>query len=135
MFNTLEKLALFLAILGVGIAGYLTYSSVIGGQVVCGLSSCGVVNSSEYSKFLGIPVSILGLAFYLSLIVLLFLKQKKLFFLATLVGVIFSAYLTYLEAFVIHAWCQWCILSAWISASLFIIAFRLKEPGQNSANK
>lgn len=127
MHTTLEKLALFLAILGAGIAGYLTYTSIAGAQIVCGLSSCGIVNSSEYSKFMGIPVSMLGLAFYLSLIVLLFLKQKKLFFIATLVGVIFSSYLTYLEAFVIHAWCQWCIMSAWISVSLFVIALRLKK--------
>jgi uncharacterized membrane protein len=127
MFQNLEKLAVLLAFLGILISGYLLYARILGSAIVCGLSSCGIVNGSSYALFLGLPVSLLGLGFYLALIFLLLTKKFKLFFLATLAGVLFSAYLTYLEAFVIHAWCQWCILSAWISVSLFIISIRLKK--------
>jgi uncharacterized membrane protein len=37
-----------------------------------------------------------------------------------IIGVLFSAYLTYLEAFVIHAWCQWCVSSAIIMVLAFL---------------
>ncbi len=126
-FQTLEKLALFLAFLGTLISGYLLYIRISGSQIVCGLSTCGIVNGSGYAFFLGLPVSVWGLGFYLSLVFLLLTKKFRLFFAATLVGVLFSGYLTYLEAFVIHAWCQWCLLSAWISVSLFIISIRLRK--------
>jgi len=46
-------------------------------------------------------------------------------------GIVFSAYLTYLEAFVIHAWCQWCVISAIIMAVSFLLILpelrRLRE--------
>lgn len=127
MFQTLEKLGLFLAVLGAGIAGYLVYTHFAGTQIVCGISSCGVVNSSKYSYFLGFPVSMWGLGYYIVVMFLIALKQRRLLVLTTLGGVIFSAYLTYLEAFVINAWCQWCIMSAWIAVSLFIISIRLRS--------
>lgn len=127
MYRSLEKLALLLAFLGILISGYLLYVRISDTEAVCGLSTCNIVNGSSYAFFLGVPVSVWGLIFYLSLIILLLAKKSKLFFMATLAGVLFSAYLTYLEAFVIHAWCQWCILSAWISVCLFIISIRLKK--------
>jgi uncharacterized membrane protein len=48
-------------------------------------------------------------------------------------GLAFSAYLTYLEAFVIHAWCQWCVVSAALAVLVFILAlpeFRRLRSGQ-----
>ena len=44
------------------------------------------------------------------------------FFLVTLIGVVFSAYLTYLEIFVIHAICPWCVASAVVMTILFVLA-------------
>ncbi len=127
--STLSKLSLFLALLGVGISGYLAYARITEAEIVCGLSTCGIVNGSEYAYFLNVPVSFWGLAFYLTCAALILFKQPKVFLIVTTIGLIFSAYLTFLEAFVIHAWCQWCLLSAWISLSLFIIA--IKSNNQN----
>jgi uncharacterized membrane protein len=123
----LSLLGLVLAFLGALISGYLVFANVSGDEIICGISRCGIVNNSEYSHFLGIPVSLWGFGFYIVSIALLLLRKTTYFFYITLVGIIFSAYLTFLEAFVIHAWCQWCLLSAWLSLSLFIIAIRLKK--------
>ena len=135
MTSTLSKLALFLAFLGASICLYLIYISLSGAEIVCGLSTCGIVNGSEYAYFLGIPVSFFGLAFYLTCGALILLKQTRLFLIVTTIGLIFSAYLTFLEAFVIRAWCQWCVLSAWISLSLFIIAIKSKKENVSVGTK
>jgi len=100
-------------------------SKLFGSEILCGVSSCGIVNNSNYSEILGIPVSAFGLLFYTGMAVLVVLKYRRLFFLGSIVGVLFSAYLTYLEAFVLHAWCQWCIMSAWIAFSLFVVGARV----------
>lgn len=126
MLNNIERFGLLLGVVGVFVCGYLTYTRIFGGDLVCGLTSCGVVNTSKYAIFLGIPVSFWGLGFYLLVISLILLKKRALLFVLTTLGLLFSIYLTYLEAFVIKAWCQWCILSAWLSVSLFAIALRLR---------
>ena len=118
----IEKLAFWLSILGALISAYLLQSKILGSDLLCGVSSCGVVNNSQYSQIFGIPISAFGLAFYIGMAFLLVFGYKRLFFIGSIVGVLFSAYLTYIEAFVIHAWCQWCIMSAWISFSLFACA-------------
>lgn len=125
MVKLLYRLALILCILGVFVSTYLLQSKLFNSELLCGVSSCGVVNNSAYSEFLGIPVSAYGLLFYTGMSVLVVLKYNRLFFIGGLIGVLFSAYLTYLEAFVLYAWCQWCIMSAWISLSLFIIGVRI----------
>lgn len=118
----IEKLAFWLSILGALISVYLLQSKILGSGILCGVSSCGVVNNSQYSQLFGIPVSAFGLAFYIGMACVLTFGYKRLFLIGSIAGVLFSAYLTYIEAFVIHAWCQWCIMSAWISFSLFACA-------------
>jgi len=120
----IEKLAFWLCILGALISAYLLQSKILGSELLCGVSSCGVVNNSQYSQMFGIPISALGFLFYMGMAVLITLGYKRLFFLGSIVGLLFSAYLTYIEAFVIYAWCQWCIMSAWISFSLFFCGMR-----------
>lgn len=131
--NNIDKLALILCVLGVCISTYLFQSKLFGSELLCGVSSCGIVNNSSYSEFLGFPVSALGLLFYVGMSAVTVLSYKRLFFVGSLIGFIFSAYLTYLEAFVIHAWCQWCIMSAWISVSLFIFGIRMVIPKKVSS--
>ena len=120
----LKNLAVVLALIGLAVSIYLGGIKLSGGTYVCGVSSCSVVNSSRYSEFLTIPVAIWGAGYYLIIIGLVLLARVRLLVFATFAGLVFSAYLTYLEAFVIHAWCQWCILSAWIAICLFVIALR-----------
>lgn len=129
----LGRLQLILIVLGIGIAGYLTYVKLFGLEPVCGgLGDCEAVQSSIYSELLGVPVAIWGLLSYLALLAIYLVKRsnwrgwgalaRQGFFLVTLIGVMFSAYLTYLEIFVIHAICPWCVASAVVMTILFILA-------------
>lgn len=131
--RNIEKLGIAITLIGIAISTYLLYIRIFGLELECGVTSCGIVNNSEYAIFLGVPVSAWGLLFYLGMGALLFMKQQKLFFLGAITGVLFSAYLTYLEAFVIKAWCQWCILSAWLAIALLVIAIRNVKMKDESA--
>ena len=108
--------AIVVALIGLGIAAYLTYVHHAKLKPLC-LSSgaCETVQSSRYAKLAGIPVPVLGLVGYISILVSLALRGD-LGRLAScgfaLVGFLFSAYLTYRELFTINAICQWCVGSA-----------------------
>lgn len=132
--NWLVLLGILLSIIGIAIAGYLTYVKVADTEIICvetGSLDCNAVQASAYSSLLGIPVAVLGLGAYISFL-LLFLLGDRIGFLAeygsiilfglTLFGVIYSAYLTYIEAFVLEKWCQYCIVSAVLMVGLFIIS-------------
>jgi vitamin-K-epoxide reductase (warfarin-sensitive) len=78
--------------------------------------NCDLVNRSEYSMFHGIPVALLGILGYLLILALATVYREKAetpFILAgtTLAGLGFALYLTYIEAFVLHAWCILCLSS------------------------
>lgn len=105
------------AIAGLAIAGYLTAVHYGGGDPAClaGGESCSKVQDSEYAELAGVPVPLIGLFGYLTLLAAAALpgdlgRFGALF--AALVGFGFSAYLTYLEIFEIEAICQWCVASA-----------------------
>lgn len=106
-----------IAVTGIGVSLYLSFVKLTGKGLRCGFGQCEVVQASPYSYFLGIPVAFLGIVFYLALFVLAFYASKsvlagKLLKVWVIVGVLFSGYLTYLELFVIHAICAWCVASA-----------------------
>jgi uncharacterized membrane protein len=108
--------ALVLALLGTGIAAYLTYVHYSGASPICEIShGCEKVQTSEWSKLAGVPVALLGLIGYVGILGALFVRGE----LGTLgaaalswVGFGFSAYLTYREIFTIEAICIWCVASA-----------------------
>jgi uncharacterized membrane protein len=114
-----------LCVIGIGIAGYLTYVHYAGLKVLC-LSSggCETVQSSRYAKLDGVPVSVLGLAGYVTILLSLALRGdtgRAVGFGIALVGFLFSTYLTYRELFTIKAICQWCVGSAVLMTALVII--------------
>ena len=114
-----------LTVIGIGIGGYLTYTHYAGLHVLC-LSSggCETVQHSSYSKLDGIPVATLGLAGYIGILISLAIRGeagRALGFALALVGFLFSMYLTYREAFTIHAYCQWCLGSATVMTLLAIL--------------
>jgi uncharacterized membrane protein len=121
----LRLAAIVLAVLGLGVAGYLTYVHYEDIRPVCGLGGdCVKVQTSEWSKLAGIPVAVLGLVGYAVILASLFVPGEQgliLGALTSLVGFGFSAYLTYRELFTIDAICQWCVASAIIMTLLAIV--------------
>jgi uncharacterized membrane protein len=118
---------LALAVLGALISAYLTWTHFAGLTPVCTGSGegCETVQSSRYASVLGIPVALLGLIAYGGLIFSTVLWRELgiyLGFLISLVGTLFSGYLTYLEIFVIGALCQWCLASAAIMVAALVCA-------------
>ena len=125
----LRLVAIALAILGLGVAGYLTYVHYEGLHAVCGLGGdCEKVQTSEWSKLAGIPVALLGLLAYVTVLVSLLVRREEALIAATLtalVGFGFSAYLTYRELVSIDAICPWCVASAVIMTLLAIVTTTL----------
>jgi uncharacterized membrane protein len=121
----LRLAAVVLALIGLGVAAYLTYVHYEDIRPVCGLGGdCVKVQTSEWSKLAGIPVAVLGLIGYAVILVSLFVPGEEALIagaLTSLVGFGFSAYLTYREVFTIEAICQWCVASAIIMTLLAII--------------
>ena len=125
----LRLVAIALAVLGLGVAGYLTYVHYEGLHAVCGLGGdCEKVQTSEWSKLAGIPVALLGLLAYVTILVSLLVRREEALIadtLTALVGFGFSAYLTYRELVSIDAICPWCVASAVIMTLLAIVTTTL----------
>jgi uncharacterized membrane protein len=105
-----------LDVVGLVIAGYLSAVELQGELPYCGpLKGCEVVALSEYARVGGIPVAVFGVVLSVSLLVLAlaWTNSGRVELLAahyglSLFGVVFEAYFTYLEIFVIGAVCVWC---------------------------
>ncbi len=118
---------------GIFVALYLLlYKLGIVGNLSCGIGSCETVNLSKWATFLGAPVAAWGVGFYIVMFVLSLLSlqdryvdsvgMSRVLTLVSASGVAFSAWLTYLELFVIHAICLWCVVSAIIVSVIFVFA-------------
>jgi uncharacterized membrane protein len=127
-----QALAL-LAVVGILIALYLTlYKMGVIGVLSCSIGSCETVNTSKWSMLLGIPIAEWGLAAYLALFGLAIAgsaaaREQSVTIARLLVALagwslLFSAWLTYLELFVIHAICIWCVSSALLWAVIFAVS-------------
>jgi uncharacterized membrane protein len=114
-----------LALIGIGVAGYLTYVHYEGLKVLC-LSSggCETVQASSFAKLDGVPVALLGLLGYIGIVGSVFIRGELgriAGFAIALIGFGFSMYLTYRELFTIKAICQWCVSSAVLMTLLAIL--------------
>lgn len=121
--------AVVFALIGLGDAVYLTVQHFTNEKVPCSLiTGCEQVLTSEYAEIFGIPTAAFGaFAYFLAFAVALFAAfgNRKLWFiygLLTAVMFLFTIWLVYLQAFVIEAFCQFCLLSALTTTSLFVIA-------------
>jgi uncharacterized membrane protein len=129
----LRSLALaVLAMAGMGVAAYLTYSHYADQPIMCaGLSGCDAVENSKYSTIIGIPVAVLGTLFCAGLLMLALWRLARLplaeewaplaAFSMTMAGVAFAAYLTYIELFVVEDICIWCTSFACIVTVAWLI--------------
>ncbi len=122
-----------LALVGAFVALYLFLWKIgFVGDLSCRTDGCETVQMSAYSEFLGLPVALYGLLGFLSLLAVSLMglqtnwihrrEPTVLLIILSGIGVAFSAYLTYLEAAVIHAWCQWCVASAIIITAVFFVS-------------
>jgi uncharacterized membrane protein len=124
--------SLLLSVLGVLISTYLSVKRFTGGSLACSRwAQCDVVNNSLYAKIYGVPVAFIGLAGYLLILGLTLAaletegdRRRRLVALGlvfALGGLGFSAYLTYIELYVIEAICSWCVASAIVITLLAVV--------------
>jgi uncharacterized membrane protein len=117
-----------LALAGVGIAGYLTWVHYAGLDPVCvggGAGGCEQVQASRWAELAGIPVALLGLVAYATILASLALPDeagRTAAAFVSLVGFGFSAWLTYVELEKIGAVCQWCVASAVVMTALAAVS-------------
>jgi uncharacterized membrane protein len=124
--RALHRTLLVLSLVGIGIAGYLTYIHYRGFDPICAVGhGCEKVQNSEYAKLAGVPVPLIGLIGYVGIFLSL-LVRGELARLATagmaIIGFAFSMYLTYREIFTIEAICQWCVGSAIVMTLLMVFS-------------
>ena len=126
-------LIVFLGLGGLTVSSYLHYKkkrSVEG--MACPMEgSCEDVITSKYSKFLGLDVEVLGIAYYAIIVMAYtlfsFTQVAPSWFtfgvlLSSITAVMFSAYLTFIQAFNLKKWCTWCLTSATFTAGILILS-------------
>ena len=122
-----------LALAGIFISLYLTLFKIgVVGELSCSIGSCETVNTSRWSVFLGLPVAAWGLLFYIDVFVIALVGTSArletsvaistILVIQSAIGVLFSAWLTYLELAVIHAICIWCVTSAVVVTLIFLVS-------------
>jgi len=132
MDNTLVRGSIFLAVIGLLVSIYMTIFKLTSNETMClGSGGCASVNTSRYSEVSGIPVALIGVAGYASILTLHFLERKPgffneqgplLLFGISLTGFLFNIYLIYVETFLIKAYCPFCITSQIAMSLIFILA-------------
>lgn len=124
-----------LAFLGLADALYLAVLHWQGEVPPChGYTGCATVNSSPYAEIFGVPIAALGAALYVTVLGvalwrlqirgLAFAQSTLLLYSLILSGAVFMAYLTAIEAFVLHAYCYWCLGLAAITLTLLALITR-----------
>lgn len=130
-----------LTMLGLFVAGYLTWSHYSNVPVYCGQSnSCELVNTSRFAYLGSIPVALIGLTGYLIILVLSLVPPQEdrqwpmlLIFGGALIGVMLQWYLFYIEVAVLRAICYWCVTSQTIITLIFLLSFPRRAPDVEEA--
>jgi uncharacterized membrane protein len=118
-------LIVLLAIAGMVVSSLALKVHYDTGSEPCRLSDkwdCGAVNHSPYAVIHGVPVAAIGIAGYLLIGVLGFMRRRGLVLVAVLIGLAFALYLTNIEAHVLEVWCLYCVISQGIIAVLTLLA-------------
>ncbi len=142
--SKLEKLrwtSAGLALVGLLDSVYLTWIKLTHRLAVCSnIGDCEAVNNSIYSEIgsTGIPIAVMGAGAFLAMLIVLLLEKRVSIFedngvvvviALSMIGVLYSAYLTYIEIFVLKAICPYCVLSAVVLVILLIVTLvRFLQP-------
>jgi len=133
--NKLLRISSILAFLGFIDSIYLTVIHYINIAPVCNITTqCEMILTSRFSAIGPIPLALVGVLYYLTFtilsIYLTFVFNKKVFqaiFIITTLGFIVSVLLVMIQAFVLGAFCQYCLLSETISAILFFLVLKIRK--------
>lgn len=126
----LTLVGLLLAITGLGLSAYLTYAHYVPGALVCSSGGCEIVQRSQYSKMFGVPIALFGLLMFATLIGAIIVRELRNdlasmintgMVMILVAAVLYWGYLTYLEANVIHAFCQWCVATSIVTIVLLVV--------------
>ncbi len=96
--------------------------------------SCDIVNRSEYSSILGIPVAGIGVVGYAFLLVLSTFQRSRAntpnrLLGAAIAGLAFAGYLTYIEGYVLETWCILCLISLFLVSLITVLATAIRMKG------
>ncbi len=126
-----------LALAGLSDSIYLSYTALTNTALSCsitGLDGCNIVAKSVYSHFLGVPLGLYGVIFYLLIlatIVMLYsvpsILVRQALILFTMVGFLMSIGFMALQVLVIHAVCVYCAASFIIALGLWILSLRVPK--------
>lgn len=133
------------ALVGLVDALYLLAHRISGEPLSCGASGgCNIVAASPHSVLFGVPLSLLGVLFYFGIIVLVAMRTlplrtyleyimpyKRALRVYASAGLASSLYFMYLQAYVIEAWCRYCILSAFTTVIIFIFVMTWRDVDAN----
>jgi uncharacterized membrane protein len=142
----LRQVTIGLTVLGLLVSIYMTIYKVTNNESMCiGSGGCSIVNASRYSEVNGIPVAVVGVLGYLSILTIFYLETKPGFFQEngdmllfgiTLVGFLFTVWLVYVEIALIKAYCPFCITSQIAMTLIFILTVLrvIKQPYSGGLN-
>jgi uncharacterized membrane protein len=133
--RVLRLAAALVAAAGAAVAGYLTYVHYRPDALVCtGGGGCETVQESQYAELVGVPVALLGLLAYAAVFALVVWDAPVARTLAVAIALSaagFALYLIALQAFVIDAWCVWCLVNDVVVVPLLaaLTAMRPRDAG------
>jgi uncharacterized membrane protein len=124
---------------GLAIAGYLTYVHYRPAALVCtGGGGCETVQQSDYATLAGVPVALIGLLAYATVLVLVIWDSPEARLATAVIALSaagFVVYLVVLQALVIDAWCVWCLVNdvVIVPALAVLGVLRLRSSGPGAA--
>lgn len=129
---SIPGITLVLSLLGLGVAGYLTYVHFDERALVCSVGGCHTVQESTYSTIGPVPIAMLGLGMFIVVGALALARLVRSSLISaenanlsvwtiTLTALLYYAYLTYVEIFVLEAICQYCVASAVLTVGIFVV--------------
>ena len=132
MEKRLTQITIALAILGLLVSIYMTIYKVTSNDKMClGSGDCSTVNASRYAEVNGIPVALIGVLGYASIIGIHWLERRNDFFEVngsmmlfgiSLIGFLFTLWLIYVEIALIKALCPFCVTSQITMTLIFILS-------------